>query len=379
MVSLIKVCKDLLIKDPFYGFFFLSIQKLMVPEDHAVKTAAIGPNGINFTLYINEKFWNTLSYDDAYAILKHELLHLCFFHCTENFDSHNQQAMNIAMDIEVNQYLDYVPASAVTLDKVQQEYNIKLKPKAGSWYYYKKLLEVKQDNDINIPNTESIDDHSMWPKNMSAAEKELLNNQLKYKLKETAEHMIKVAGNVPGEMHDILKSIQTKDPVFNWKRYFRRLVGNSITNELLLTRMRPSKRFPDAKGIRMKRKPNILVGVDTSGSVSNTELSEFFAEIHHIYKSGVNVTVVECDTQIQNIFEYKGKQEIKISGRGGTIMSPIIEYYKKHKEFSSCVLFTDGYCETEMPLCKNLIWVITPSGNKSTKYSPGQTIFIPKS
>lgn len=43
--------------------------------------------------------------------------------------------------------------------------------------------------------------------------------------------------------------------------------------------MRPSKRFPDAKGIRLKRKPNILVGVDTSGSVSMDELNDFLVKL----------------------------------------------------------------------------------------------------
>ena len=91
-------------------------------------------------------------------------------------------------------------------------------------------------------------------------------------------------------------AIKNKPPVFNWKRYFRRLIGNSITSEIQLTRMRPSKRFPDARGIRMKRKPNIMVAVDTSGSISQDDLKDFFSEIHHIWKTGVNVTVVEIDT-----------------------------------------------------------------------------------
>ena len=75
--------------------------------------------------------------------------------------------------------------------------------------------------------------------------------------------------------NEILKNIKDKPPVFNWKRYFRRLIGNSISSEIQSTRMRPSKRFPDAKGIRLKRKPNILVGVDTSGSVSMEELNDY--------------------------------------------------------------------------------------------------------
>ena len=212
---------------------------------------------------------------------------------------------------------------------------------------------------------------------MPEAEKKLLENQIKYKLKEVAEQVTKQAGSIPGELSEIIKALKQKEPVFNWKKYLRRVIGNAITSEIQLTRMRPSKRFPDARGIRMKRKPNILVGVDTSGSVNNEEFAEFFAEIHHIYKTGVSVTVVECDTQITNVFEYKGSQDIKRTGFGGTILTPIASYYKEHPEFTVCVIFTDGYCDTTMPPCQNLIWVITSSGNKSTKYTPGKVIFIP--
>ena len=55
--------------------------------------------------------------------------------------------------------------------------------------------------------------------------------------------------------------------------------------------MRPSRRFPDSRGVISKRKSSILVGIDTSGSINNEELLDFFSEIYHIWKSGVNVTI----------------------------------------------------------------------------------------
>ena len=86
--------------------------------------------------------------------------------------------------------------------------------------------------------------------------------------------------------------------------------------------------------------------------------------------------MVEFDTKIQNIFEYKGNQSISISGRGGTDLTEAITYYKQHRDFSSCVIFTDGYLSTfKLPICQSLIWVITKGGNKA-KY-PGQVIYIP--
>lgn len=388
-MQLIKAAKELLILEPFYGFFLLGLRKEIVDNDHPIKTAAVGPNGVSFTLYVNNVFWNTLSDDEQISVLKHELLHLCFFHLTENFKAENHYNMNIASDCSVNQYISGLPAGCVTLESLSRTLGKKLEPKRGAWYYYKEIQDfIKKhpekckpapgtNGEGGLDGFDELDDHTLWPQEASEAERKLYENHIKSKLKEAVETTIKQAGNIPGELSEILKKIKDKPPVFNWRKYFRRLVGNSITSEILLTRMRPNKRFPDAKGMKLKRKPNILVGVDTSGSISTNNLQDFFSEIHHIYKTGVNITVAECDTQIQNIFEYNGKQDIKISGRGGTLLEPIITYYKQHKEFTSCVLFTDGYCNTNMPPCKNLIWVITSNGNKSQKYTPGYVILIP--
>jgi predicted metal-dependent peptidase len=38
-----------------------------------------------------------------------------------------------------------------------------------------------------------------------------------------------------------------------------------------------------------------------------------------MHKTGTEVTVIECDTIIQRIYEYNGKlEDISVKGRGGT-------------------------------------------------------------
>lgn len=382
-MQLIKACKELLIRQPFYGLFLLNLRKEIVQEGHHVETAGVGPNGLNFTLYVNDSFWNKLMDLEQLAVLQHELMHICFMHLTEDFKCENRHNMNIAMDCAINQFIQNLPSGCVTLRSLSNTLGKQLEANRGSWYYYKEIQDFAKKHpekcqpNGDIGNFDEIDDHTMWPKDLPEAERKLYENQIKSKLKETADAVSKQAGSIPGELGEILKGIKNKPPVFNWKKYFRRLVGNAITNDIQLTRMRPSKRFPDARGLRFKRKPVILVGVDTSGSVSKKDLTDFFSEIYHIHNAGVNVTVVECDTKIQNIFKYEGKQDIKINGRGGTELSPVIDYYKEHNEFTVCILFTDGYCNTKLDKCQNLVWVITSDGNKSQRYSPGKVVFIP--
>ena len=61
-MDLIKACKQLVVKDPFYGLFLLSLNKYYSKDD---ATAWVARNGINYELCVNPDFWNTLTDDDS--------------------------------------------------------------------------------------------------------------------------------------------------------------------------------------------------------------------------------------------------------------------------------------------------------------------------
>ena len=378
MAKLSKILKELIIRYPFYGIFCLGLRKEIVKGDHPIKTAGVGPNGLNFTLYVNEDFWNKLTELAQLQLLIHELRHLCLFHVGEWFKAENHHNMNVAMDVVVNSDLKELWENGIHLEKLEKILEKKLEKNRGSWYYYGEIQQfAKEHPEKCMPDFSCSGDHSLWPKDMSEAEKKLYENQIKSRLKETADQIKKQGGTIPGELTDIIQALN-KPPVYNWRKHFRQLVGNSISSEIQLTRMRPSKRFPDARGIRLKRKPSIMVAVDTSGSISNNDLQEFFSEINHIYKTGVDVDVVEFDTKIEHISKYSGKAEYTIHGRGGSDVTETVNYYNEHKnQYSSLVIFTDGYLiNFNLPVCQSMIWVITKDGDKRRKYQ-GKTIFIP--
>ena len=84
--SLAKISKELMLKEPFYGLLILSLNKVW---DKRVPTAGVSKNGVNFQLTINEDFWNSLSDNHKRGLLKHELLHIGFFHiqCQDEFQN----------------------------------------------------------------------------------------------------------------------------------------------------------------------------------------------------------------------------------------------------------------------------------------------------
>ena len=265
--------------------------------------------------------------------------------------------------------------------------------KAGTRYYYDKLLQAQKDkkeqgtsgdenmdkllDGMNLGEAKviikgvspgggggdkevEIPDHQ-WEEfeDMPDAEKKLIEKQLQRVLHDAKEQTEKKRGFVPGEISGLLKLDEVIPPKFNWKQYIKRFTGISTKIFTRKLRRKENKRYSDNPGLKIKMRQNMLVGIDTSGSVCDDELKEFINEIHHLYKAGVEVTIVQCDSRIQSIKPYDGKFELEVSGRGGTQFDPVLEYFNERKQFTSLIYFTDGEAWTRIKPRKPVLWVLS--------------------
>ena len=392
-MDLEKALKKLIYKDPFYGLFLLNLDKQYSTE---VPTAAVARNGINCRLLINKEYWDSLDDEEQVFILKHECAHIMFKHMFLYEDLSNHQIANIAHDIEVNQWID---PTKTYLGKYFYPESINVPPALGSREYYRLIINNKTnlkvqyvaggsgDNMIdpeNIPGN-LVDDHSKMQDggdngfgDLSESERELISKQIDHIAKNTAEQTMKQRGTIPDCFKEYIENLfKQKPPVFNWKKYFRRLIGTAISIDLKKTRKKESVRFPDSSAVKYRKKSKIFVAIDTSGSVNDEELCDFFSEINHILKANVDVDICECDTQIDRIYEYTGKWDGSISGRGGTSFDEPVRYFNEHRDYTTMVYFTDGYAPLPSIRVRNnqIIWVITSNGDH--KQWPGKAIYIP--
>ncbi len=69
--ELAKASKDLMLKEPFYGLFLIMLNKQW--NNKVVPTASVSRQGVNYQLYLNENFWESLSANQHMGLLKHEL------------------------------------------------------------------------------------------------------------------------------------------------------------------------------------------------------------------------------------------------------------------------------------------------------------------
>jgi predicted metal-dependent peptidase len=101
--SLAKASKTLMIKEPFYGLLLMSLNKVWSDK---LPTAGVRIKGINYELAINPEFWQDLTPEKQMGLLKHELLHIAYFHLVSftHLSKQNHEVANIAMDLEINQW-----------------------------------------------------------------------------------------------------------------------------------------------------------------------------------------------------------------------------------------------------------------------------------
>ena len=361
---LARASKSLILDEPYYGLFLIGLNK-QIRKD--IPTAGVSKNGIGVQLSINPGFFADLNEKQRIGLLKHELLHVSFGHITMRDRFSNHKLFNIAADLEINQYIsqDQLPEGGLTLDMFPE---LNLPEKAGTTKYYE-LLDQEQKSG-SCPTLESLLDqmdgdsqycHGTWKEfeDLTEAEQKLVEKQVQHQMKETAEQTEKRRGNIPGELADLISRLRNiEPPKFDWKGYLRRFVGNSSVSYTKKLRRKYNKRYVENPGLKIKFKNNILVGVDTSGSVSNDELKEFMNELVHMHKTGHKITVAQCDTQLNSVEEFNPRKDWEIKGRGGTSFQPVIDHFNERKgKYTALIYLTDGEAYSPENCPHNTLWV----------------------
>lgn len=167
----------------------------------------------------------------------------------------------------------------------------------------------------------------------------------------------------------------------NWKSQFRNIVSrnyNSIINgHADITYSQPDRRrsenpynivYPGEIGYA----PEVIVGVDTSGSMSEDDYNKALAEVRGILKqtNSPKIRFVTIDTEVTADRELKGNmRSVQLDGGGGTEMNVFYRYINRlHHKPDMSVLMTDGFIdwdevfEAMNPRMRNIILITDKGG-----------------
>ena len=345
MNKLQQAITSLIFSEPFYGHL---ISKMRITKTDKIPTAGVFiTDKINLTY--NEEWIENLDLIDVVKVLKHECGHILQEHITRakqigvvNQELHKR--FNIATDATINLH-DLVPTvekiGGVTvkslnemLQKMIDEANAKDGAKRSftamqegqmAEYYYNKINQFAEENSDILPEGggmgETMDDHSTWEQ--SEGNEEMQKEVARQAVNESVKSAGGI-GNVPGEVAAIINEMN-KNQV-NWKQQLRQFYVNTLKSSRIPTRKRRNRRY----GILQpgsKKKPELHLGlcVDTSGSVSDEELSMFWTELQAIGACGVKITIIEADCVVQNVYDFEVGKLPNFKGRGGTAYNPAIE------------------------------------------------------
>jgi len=375
-----RTTKSLIFAEPFYGLFLIGINKKYSMQ---LPTAGVSKHNIGCQLTINPEFYNNLSEDHRFGLIKHELLHIAFGHLITRDRYSDKKLFNVAADLEINQYIleSKLPEGGLLLSSFPE---LNLPKKAGTDKYYELLQQAQEDgtspsldNLMNQMNGESPYCHGTWDDfdSLPEADKKLMQKQIEHQLKESAEQTTKKQGTIPGELAELIhRLLNIEPPKFDWKAYLRRFAGNSSVVYTKKLRRKYNKRYAANPGLKIKFKNHILVGVDTSGSVNNDELKEFFGELTHMHKTGHKITVAQCDTKLNSVKEFNPRKDWEIHGRGGTSFQPVIDHYNEKKGlYTALIYLTDGEAYSPDDCPNNTLWVHS-SRCRINEDLPGQKI-----
>ncbi len=384
---------QMLFKEPFFNHLLSGVVRVVTKK---VPTAAVSFSGNKIQLLINESFFikELRSQTNRVAVIKHESLHLLFKHLFRmDLEKYDRSLFNIAADLVVNQFIGSwkLPDSAVTLRSFP---DLELEQNQTVEWYYKKLIKLRDSSSARDSFPKSAEalskkldktihgDHSHWgiPKDAKGqvdaygAETEL--DRMIIQARERTPS--KYHGTIPGEINALIDSlIESRKPKVDWRRTLRIFATNSRRTYIFSTMHRISKRYGTRPGIKVKQFQKIAVAIDTSGSVSDTDLGIFFTEIDAMYKQGAEIVVIECDAEVQRTYNYKGQLPTEVAGRGGTEFDPVFAFLRSNRltHYDGCIYLTDGCADepTIRPPCP-LLWVITADGDAGDHLRFGRII-----
>lgn len=301
-----------------------------------VPTAAT--DGLN-VLY-NPDFVNRQSDQTLRGLVLHEALHKAYRQIWLWKHLENKNILNMAMDYVINLELTSIHPDVMLPEGglVDEQYR-----GMDTYQVYQKLM---QDGDEGTGN--NIDEHDFESaKNMDG---QAIEREIDAAIRQGQILAGKIKGNIPRAFNGLT------EPKIDWRQVLRDFISDVTQGKDYATWRKPNRRYL-GQGLYMPSTQSesigdMVIAIDTSGSISDDILSRFLSELVSIVTTTPpdKLHLLWWDTQVQkhDIFmpnEYDSiMTKIKPAGGGGTDVNCVCDYIRTHQLNPIAVInFTDGY------------------------------------
>jgi predicted metal-dependent peptidase len=321
-----------------WGFYASVLYQMPMIEKNSLPTMATDGKSI----FYNAEFTDALSEPELDGVKVHEAYHRILKHHLR-MGKRDPELWNIACDYAINPIIINsglkLPDGALIDSKF---YNMPAEK------IYDILQSDKKDGGGNSPQPQEWgnvqDQGSDMSEDQIKAEEATINAQVVM----AVNSMKKEAGKLPSDIQEIINEMKRSQ--VDWKDVLRRFIGGDQPEGYSYRRPNRRQWYLNEVITPISNKigcGDIVVGIDTSGSVSSKELSHFLGELNAISNmSGAeSVTIITCDADIQDVIRYeKGEQieTIECKGRGGTRVKPVFDYIAENNlNVDNFIYFSD--------------------------------------
>lgn len=330
--------KALLVLD--HPFFATTLLKKEIVWDEKVPTMAVNARG---TIYLGPAFVEKLSTQQLIWGLAHECMHYMLLHPARK-NWRKMAPWNWACDAVINDILDDAKVGE-RIPKTVDVPNARTQ-KAEDLYHE----DDGQGNGGKGMGGDGMGEDLIDGGEMSDAEMRELEAQAKIDMVQ-ARNVAKMQGKLPAGIERMVDEIvYVPTP---WYTILERFMASFVVSEP--TWSRPNRRHIHG-GVYLPgngKAPSmgeVVIAVDTSGSIGGPELAEFQGHLNAILDQCApeKVTVLYCDAAVGSSDEYAPEDlpaHFKhVSGGGGTAFGPVFDYVAENDiEPDVLVYLTDGY------------------------------------
>jgi predicted metal-dependent peptidase len=344
-----KARVELIINQPFFGALAVFL-KLKKTNDTWCETAATDGNH----LFYDEKFIEKLEHHHCLFLVAHEVVHCALGHIWRRGER-DRDRWNTAIDYAANSLL--VDAGFKPIENCL--YNKQFKGLSAEAIYERIPSGLPHRTiDTHIERSDSVEE-------TQEAASPLDESTWRLRAKSTLE-MYKEEGELPSFL---LREIEElSHPTIDWKTFLSTFLVRLTRDDYSWI---PPNRKYIGLGITLpslrSKILEIVVALDTSGSISDKDLASFITEVHEIVATiPSKMTVIACDADIHEVHTYESYEAPSIpvvSGSGGTDFRPVFSRIDEEAVRPSCLIyFTDGFgtFPSEEPIYP-VIWVIKKS------------------
>lgn len=380
-----------------------------------IPTAGVMYKGGKFHLIVNPDFMLKQSKFQQLGLLKHEALHLVFSHVNlrRTDDPQLHVIDNYAADCAINSLLNeselpeggIIPGKASKIPdpeiwdqwtdeqragfmKMSQFIERLPKLQSREWYFNAFMENEEIKEQLKTPSLSDVlaqlgfDDHGNWGAGEPGSEEE---QAAQAKLKEILARVVNDCnktgrwGNVSADTQKLIE-LMLKAQV-DWRRQLRNWIGMTRRGNRSTTWKRPNKRLPGLMPQAQRSwVAHIGLFMDESGSVSDAELQEGFAECVNLSRHRsfdlIPFDHEVAESRIQEITK-KSKLVVQRVLQGGTSFHAAMAYAKAHREtYDGIIIFTDGEAPDPGPPLRGQrrLWLLSSRGKLMFNAHPGDVV-----